>query len=124
MSGFSTSKEGREEALANGWQVIVPKDNELILDIDTEEQISNSIEAMQSFDDLISFSATYPSKSGEPNHYHVYITLYSPLSIIERIAFQAILGSDRLRELNAFRRYMLKDPEPILAFESEDFKRL
>jgi hypothetical protein len=39
-----------------------------------------------------------PSRSGLPKR-HITVTLVDPVSQIERLALQAMLGSDRVREL-------------------------
>jgi hypothetical protein len=40
--------------------------------------------------------ATYASKSG--NHTHAVFTMLGPMELYERLAWQACLGSDRIRE--------------------------
>lgn len=51
------------------------------------------------------------SRSG---NWHVCIKLSKPLRTIERIALQAILGSDRARELCNWERYRFRSVHPIL----------
>jgi hypothetical protein len=51
------------------------------------------------------------------NHFHISITLGKRLPLIERIALQAILGSDRARELCNWERVKCKSAHPILLIE-------
>lgn len=48
---------------------------------------------------------------------HIYVTLENPMTVPERIALQAALGSDPTREFLSLKRWLDKDPNPILLFE-------
>jgi hypothetical protein len=48
---------------------------------------------------------------------HIYVTLENPMTVPERIALQAALGSDPTREFLSLKRWLSKDPNPILLFE-------
>lgn len=61
------------------------------------------------------------SRSGR--HWHVEITLGKRLKLIERIALQAILGSDRMRELCNWERWLCRSTHPILLIEAPRRKR-
>lgn len=50
---------------------------------------------------------------------HVRILLPKPMPLIERIALQAILGSDRRREAYNYIRAKSRMPYPVLLFEKD-----
>jgi hypothetical protein len=52
------------------------------------------------------------SRSGK--HWHAEIKMRKSMKLIERIALQAILGSDRSRELCNWERARLGSPHPVL----------
>ncbi len=104
-----------------GLTIRYPKENELFLDIDSEEDFTRFLEL---FTVLIQNSApghnydAWPSKSGLPKR-HVVVTLPHPVvNEMGRVTLQAILGSDRKRELLSWLA-ITKDlnPEPTLFFE-------
>jgi hypothetical protein len=55
-----------------------------------------------------------PSKSGLPHRHVVVASPRNMLSPAKRIALQAILGSDPLREMLSMFRYLNGDPYPSL----------
>jgi hypothetical protein len=94
-----------------GCKPIYPAPHQLFIDIDSEE-------AMQRFNTMVAFcrvdqSLPYqrdpyikdikvtPSKSGLPKR-HIVVELDDTVTNMERIALQAIFGSDPVRELLAF----------------------
>ena len=97
----------------------VAEDNELQLDLDTPEQeeqyrrMRPHVEDVYPIEDVIET----PSKSG---HTHVRIYTAYPLSVEERIALQAILGSDPKKELCSLRRWLAGDQIPILLYEKPE----
>jgi hypothetical protein len=61
---------------------------------------------------------TYRATKSKSGNTHVYVTLPEPLPVFERIALQAILGSDAKREMLNFIRAKRGDSgEPILMYE-------
>lgn len=62
-------------------------------------------------------------QSRSRSHWHVTIKLRKPLRIIERIALQAICGSDRVRELCNYERYRARSAYPILLVDPVTKKR-
>jgi len=62
------------------------------------------------------------SRSGR--HWHVEIRVGRRLTILERIALQAILGSDRMRELCNWERWKCKSTHPILLIDATVPRRL
>jgi hypothetical protein len=78
-----------------GLVVRYPTDYEIFLDIDDEESYAHFKDMLQHVPDVVKVDET-PSKSGNR---HVVLTMKTQLSHLRRIAYQAILGSDRYHEL-------------------------
>lgn len=98
--------------------VKVAKDNELFIDIDTEERF-NLFEAMQHI--LCKYFPVTgilisPSKQGLP-HRHIVVTLDNDYGLGHRIALQAALGSDSMRELLSIRRACYQEENVVIFFE-------
>ena len=114
--------ESIEYARQHNYIPDIADENELQLDIDNEEQYEHfqrmrpAVEEMFDVTDIVET----PSKSG--NRHIRLFTAYN-LSVPERIALQALLGSDPKKELISLRRWLNGDPVPILLFElpKEDF---
>jgi hypothetical protein len=104
------SSEQREEPEAKatrlGLVVRYPAEQELFIDIDSEEAFATFLKLFEVFKEHTDEIATYvytPSPSGKPGHFHVVVTMSRPLKDQnERIVFQALLGSDTMRELIAY----------------------
>lgn len=99
-----TYGESREEFIARmisqGFSVKYPASSELFIDIDNEQQLATFQANIKVLDQ--EFGASYiitPSKSQTPGRYHAVVTMKLDVTSIERIALQAALGSDPLREL-------------------------
>jgi hypothetical protein len=111
-----TSKEAIVWGHDHDLDVLFPTDHELFLDIDTAddratfERNRDLIDAAYGIEKVVQ---TY-SRSG---HCHLFITLREPVSVIERIALQAVLGSDRRREAHSMRRFFEGEATPTLFFE-------
>jgi hypothetical protein len=103
-------------ALKEGMEVRVADDKMLQLDLDTDEAFD---QYTRYADRLIAhFSSTTVEITASRNgNRHVYIGLEFPMSVPERIALQACLGSDPTREFLSLKRWLNKDPNPILLFE-------
>lgn len=105
-------------ATAKGLVVVVPKANELFVDIDDEESRTLFEARIGIVVDVIPCTwVMRPSPSGLPGHFHVTVTLPLEVTAIERIALQACLGSDRLHELLSWRALMRGSSMPTLFFE-------
>lgn len=114
-----------EEARNNGLRVVVPADGELQIDLDSEEDYQNHKAMMEvlSGRGVVYEYHEAPSKSGLPNR-HITVKLLSgpggrditlPLDPWQRIALQAALGSDPVRELLSCMR-VFRNVEPPTAF--------
>ena len=82
----------------------MPKPSELFVDIDDQASLDRFDRALATlktgiFLPKITIVHNSPSPSGRPNRFHIVIDIGRPIvSEIERIALQAILGSDPVRE--------------------------
>jgi hypothetical protein len=104
------------EADKKGLEVRVADDKTLQLDIDSDEAFD---QYQRYADRLIAHfnSTTVTVTTSRKGNRHVYIGLEHPMTVPERIALQACLGSDPTREFLSLKRWLDKDPNPILLFE-------
>lgn len=106
----------------NGLKLVIPDENELQLDIDTEEQYQQFNKVYGSlqiaFNDRATIVWDKPSKSGLPKR-HIIVKLPWNLPVECRVALQAALGSDPIREINNVRRIMNQDIYPVALFEKQ-----
>lgn len=114
-----TVEQAKAKAAARGLEVRLPEPNELFIDIDSEAQLAE-------FDDLFNMLLDHvdgmsrsmgPSPSGRPGRYHAVVRLPYPITLLERIALQAALGSDRKREILTWLRYRIGEENPSVFFE-------
>lgn len=112
----------QQEADERGLVLVLPDPFELFLDIDDQDSLRN-YQAMllvlaenQSGPPLVTEAKRTTSPGGNT---HVYLRFARPLSDLERVAFQACLGSDRKRELLSLLRieFCLARP-PTVFFET------
>lgn len=118
--------ETREEFLSrminSGFVVIEPKDNELFIDIDNDEQyqmFNKNFEILQREYKPAQILYDKPSKSGLPRR-HIIIQMPWRLRDIERIAWQGALGSDPTRELISCIRLKRNIIKPIIFIEKPE----
>lgn len=129
-SGGRSNTQALALALANNWDVVVPKDDELFIDIDSTDQYMLYSRAITAFDQNICpvrDVVAQPSKSGDPARKHIYIRLDmasyhhngygSKLTDERRITFQSMLCSDAVREMLSWSRFYAGDLYPTLFFE-------
>lgn len=109
-----------EKAMANGWTVVEPGPRELFIDLDSEED-RNRFEARlhraraNGMEILVRRDG--PSPSGEKHRSHVVLEMDHDLTPEHRIAWQAALGSDPMRELLSLVRIRKGIPHPTVFFE-------
>jgi hypothetical protein len=114
-----------EKMKREGFDVVLPNSNELFIDIDSFEQYKEFDSMLDVLDkNKVQFKVLKDeySRSGLPRR-HIVIKLERDLSPVERIAFQAALGSDRTRELLSLLRYFMKDKNPTLFVEKKQRRR-
>lgn len=104
------------EAKTQGLQVVLPALNELQIDVDSEEAYERCLQMFLWLqDEFCAKMKEAPSRSGLPKR-HVTITLDDHcLTDIERIALQAICGSDHKREFMGYLR-IRAGIAPVTAF--------
>jgi hypothetical protein len=125
------SRATREAAIAaakeKGCAVVEPKGNEIFIDIDSAAErvhFDNAIARIKSrWPCEVKIT---PSPSGAEHHAHIVVafpkpsaTIENSFSALERIALQAVLGSDLKRELNSVCDVLDGDPLPTIFFERE-----
>jgi hypothetical protein len=110
---------------AEGCRVVFPSDDELQVDIDTDEHYAAFLKSWAIFErDVELFyveKPTYverPSRSGLPSR-HITVKLPFDVTSEQRIAWQAALGSDPVRELLSMLRDMRGDEHPTLFVEAK-----
>lgn len=109
-----------EECKAKGLKIVLPASNELQVDLDTEahcQTFFEQIAVLQREYPETSFLLK-PSKNGLPGR-HATVTIPWEVGDWERIAFQAALGSDPMRELLSAIRLLRGDIHPTLFVERE-----
>ncbi len=112
------SARAEKEALENNLAVVYPEDNQLQVDIDSDDAMNifwAMLPIVQKYYGAIVESIT-ASRSGFPKQ-HVTLRVTVPLNPFERIALQACLGSDRVREVLGVVQAMQGDPHPTLFLE-------
>ena len=110
--------QAREDAEAKGFEVVGGDPLLLLLDMDSAESLKQfgklSAKASEMFGATV--HQTWFSKSG---NVHIVMALKEPLAAAERVALQACLGSDHLRELLAVARLAAGIEEPSMLFKPE-----
>lgn len=99
--------------------VVLANDYQLQLDLDTEESYLYFMQELRKLEKDCDWHFKLhvsPSKSGLPKR-HATLTSKKPMPIWQRIALQAVLGSDPMRELLNAKRVLLDDPFPVAFFE-------
>lgn len=128
---ISTAKDSQEEydfdrkaeeiAAERGQIVIYSKENELQLDIDSEEAYTEYRKRMDGgigCDLGITDVKEIPSASGLP-HRHITLTLNKKVKPIEAIALQFAFGSDPMREYLNLRRLLNGVENPTRLFQNK-----
>ena len=99
--------------------IVYPRDNELFVDIDSEEALelfNLHVEVlMEKLPGVVVCIGREPSST--EGHYHVTVKLSYPVDPQERILLQAILGSDPTRELLSYIFFKNGREKPTLFFE-------
>lgn len=115
-------EDAKKKADKLGKQIIIPKADELQIDIDSHENYQlfhcrlESLNFMHEVRDVKELQSP-----GGVGHYHIYIKLYRELPAEERVALQMFLASDPIREYLSLCLIKIGDPHPILLFEEPDF---
>ena len=105
-----------KQGLDKDWEVVVATSTTLQLDIDGDTLPSNFNRLLGMLEEQVgrAVSEVSGSKSG---NLHVVITMKNPMDILERIAWQAIFGSDSVREACHIGSAKRNEQNPILLFQ-------
>lgn len=118
---MSDDRDVNAEAAKRGCIAVLPKPNELFIDIDDEAGLLAFIVSLEILNRDNDPPWTYtkaPSPSGKPFHFHITVTLDRDVrDEYERFGLQAILGSDRKREALNWRRQDTDTADPSCFFE-------
>lgn len=120
-TGQPNSQNAIDRAQRENLIVVFPKDNQLFIDLDNEHSYLLFKKQWDIFKKYVDLEATFgelPSKSGLPKR-HITINLSYFINELERLAFQAMLGSDRVRELLGYVQMKNGDPHPTLFLEAK-----
>lgn len=115
-------EHAESKAKEHGYVIRKPQDGELLIDLDCEEDfvlLKEHLDTFHAYVVPIEQVEVTPSPSGSPGHYHAVVTLGRAISPMERIAYQAVLGSDRKRELLSLARLEHEIALPTIFFEKE-----
>jgi len=99
--------EVREDAVEKaerlGLALVIPKPDEVFVDIDSPEDLGDFAKRFKILKKLYPDVEQRVSPSQTAGHYHIIVTIseLAPIGDHERIAIQAALGSDPFRELLA-----------------------
>lgn len=100
--------EGKEEieaiAAAKGLVCIFPAANELALDLDEVNCANSAVVRVLNDNGILHVADTLMTSSAGGN-LHLYIRFYRTFTITERALFQAVLGSDPIREILSYLRF-------------------
>lgn len=113
--GDDTIESAREKARARGLQVVFPSSRELQVDIDSAESMAVFLANV----DRLNHEGyeVRPSPSRAVGHYHITVRLPYEVTPLERIALQAMLGSDPVREMLSYGRLQRGIDQPTIFFE-------
>ena len=114
-------EDAQTKAKAEGKQIVIPKSNELFIDIDSAEQyeiFKSRIKELNECFHCVFDMKEVPSPGG-PNNRHIYIKLDCAILEEERAFLQLFLGSDPIREYLAWCLCKIGDPHPTLFFENK-----
>jgi len=110
-------------AAENNLDVVFPEENQLFIDIDdyrSMEEFSRNRDIIHEVYGIVETRVS-DSRSGYPKRHLVVVLNKKITSVMERLALQAILGSDRRREANSLRRHLLYGEQtPTLFFEVKE----
>lgn len=122
FSSVRSERETWQEARAKGYSVKFPRPDELFIDIDDEfgmEMFKRGLEVLRSFKLGAKIVRQMPSLSGKPGRYHIVVSILEDLEPLERLVYQAALGSDPKRELLGIQHFKNGEKRPTIFFEKK-----
>jgi hypothetical protein len=119
---YSISSEiAFQKAKEQKLKVVLPKDNELLIDIDSGkdyEAFLVRLSFIKRFFKIKEIEHTV-SQSGLSHKRHIRVVLVDSVTPLERIFLQLALSSDYKREVFSFLRVLTNDPHPTIFLEKE-----
>lgn len=114
MSDLTT--DPHDKAKAKGLALVLPEPDEIFVDLDDKAARAGMVQRMEVLT-RFGFPVRIDRETVSPGgNAHVYLKGPRPLTPIEQIALQAILGSDPTREAFGFMRIALNVPHPPTCF--------
>lgn len=113
-----SSEDAIKWAEENGLDVLLPKPNQLFIDLDDPYDRQVFEQNRDLIDDsygISEFMVTTSRSGGK----HLTVNLMQDITPLERVALQAVLGSDRRREAHSLRRLLQGEKNPTLFFEKK-----
>jgi hypothetical protein len=117
ISSESANVKAEEEHL----EVVLPRPNQLFIDIDNDFAMAifeRNLPSFYRWYACVGSEVIRPSKSGGERK-HITITLADDIDPKERLILQAYLGSDLKREFLGLQRIKQGDPHPTLFLEKK-----
>lgn len=119
------ARRRRRESHATIMRVKLPMPCELQVDLDSLESVQTFwtlFDVIRRAIDGHCIADVYPSKTD--GHFHAVVRLPYEVSDLERVALQAILRSDPVREIRNYLRVKSNAPCPILFIEAQKHDRM
>jgi len=114
-------KDLKRYAADNGLRIVYPEHNQLLIDIDSDEDFQTFKDQFKILSEKFKVLWTVTPSRSKPQGKHIIVTVPGAnFSDLERIAFQAVLGSDRKRELLSIFDIIKGDSHPTVFFEKEE----
>lgn len=110
-------EENCAAAEAAGLSVVKADDYTLQLDIDSADALNEFYARWDKFNKW--FAGEPIITRSKSNKWHITIKTLVPLSVETRIAIQACLGSDYVREMLCILRVIYNVPDPVILFEKK-----
>jgi hypothetical protein len=111
-----------KQAAKNGCFVEIPPATTLQIDVDSDASYTTfleQLEVLRSLNPLERYTFDVrPSKT--PGHRHVRVFMSSEVLPLERILLQAVLGSDRKRELMSYTGLQMGQEHPTVFFRPKE----
>lgn len=108
----ATFDKAAQVAEADGLEVLTRRPNELLLDLDTEEQMARLRGMIDKRPGMLRVVEIWKSK----NNHHARIELWTDIEPVEALLLQACFGSDPVREALCFIRLKNGVKEPSRLF--------
>jgi hypothetical protein len=116
-------EHAHEIAQTHNYEIRTPAANELLIDIDSETDfavLKAHLDTFHTYVARVNGVTLTPSKSGAEGKWHAVVVLERAIGDETRVLYQAVLGSDRKRELLSIARIRCGIDDPILFFEKKE----